>query len=92
MRLQLPPVRTRIGVLVLSVAAGLAGCNNPPPEECASKYPRVTDPQGGVFRCIASEDCPRSSRVPLCASDIGNPDECIRCLDTECVRVDPEAC
>jgi hypothetical protein len=50
------------------------------------------DAQGEVYRCTASEDCPRSSRASLCVTDTGTQDECIRCLDTRCVRVTPEAC
>ncbi|QRK14265.1 hypothetical protein JQX13_18270 [Archangium violaceum] len=84
-------MRTRIGALVLAVVAGLAGCGtSPPPEECGQK--QLTDGQGSVYRCIASEDCPRSSGVTLCVSDTDVLDACIRCLDTECVRVFPEAC
>ncbi|HYO56507.1 hypothetical protein [Archangium sp.] len=85
-------MRTRIGALVLAIAAGLAGCNGPSSEECASKQLPVKNVQGDVYRCTASEDCPRSSRVSLCVSDTGNQEECIRCVDTQCVLVTPETC
>ena len=87
-------MRTRIGALVIAVTAGLAGCNPPPPEECVSKQVPVTNAQGDVYRCTASEDCPRSSRVSLCVTDTGSQDECVRCLDTRCVRIlpPPEEC
>ncbi|MFY0526600.1 hypothetical protein ACN28I_26805 [Archangium gephyra] len=85
-------MRTRIGALVLAVVAGLAGCGIPPPEECASKKEPVLDAHGGVSRCTAAEDCPRSSRVSLCVDDIGGQDACIRCLDTECYTMLPETC
>lgn len=48
--------------------------------------------QGAEYRCTASEDCPRPSGVSLCVSDIGNLEECIRCSETKCVRIPPEAC
>lgn len=48
--------------------------------------------EGGVHRCTAAEDCPRSSRVSLCVDDIGGQEACIRCLDTECVTLLPETC
>ncbi|WP_146209585.1 hypothetical protein [Vitiosangium sp. GDMCC 1.1324] len=85
-------MRTRIVALVLAFAAGLAGCNATPPEECTPPPQPVMNGQGAVYRCVASEDCPRSSRVSLCVSDTGTQEECIRCLNTECVRVIPEAC
>lgn len=72
--------------------AGLAGCGTPPPEECTSKQLPVTDAQGAVYRCTAAEDCPRSSRVPLCVTDSGAQQDCIRCLDTRCVTITPETC
>jgi hypothetical protein len=85
-------VRTRIGAFVLAIAAGLAGCDTPSPEECASKQLPVTNAQGDVYRCTASEDCPRSSSVALCVTDTGSQDACIRCVDTRCVLVTPEDC
>jgi len=85
-------VSTRTGALILAAAAGLVGCNSLPLEECASQQVPVMDAQGGVYRCTAAEDCPRSSRVSLCVTDTGSSEECIRCLDTRCVRTTPEAC
>lgn len=72
--------------------AGLAGCGIPPPEECASKQEPVAHPEGGVYRCTAAEDCPRSSRVSLCVADTGSQETCLRCLDTQCVVITPETC
>ncbi|MFL5358568.1 hypothetical protein [Archangium sp.] len=85
-------MRTRIGALVLAVAAGLAGCNTAPAEECASQQLPVINAQGAEYRCTASEDCPRSSGVPLCVSDTGNLEACVRCIETRCYTVTPEAC
>lgn len=50
------------------------------------------DAHGGVYRCTAAEDCPRSSRVSLCVADTGGQETCIRCLDTQCVTMIPETC
>ncbi|WNG52205.1 hypothetical protein F0U60_03725 [Archangium minus] len=72
--------------------AGLAGCNSTPPEGCAQEPQKLLDSDGDVYRCIASEDCPRTSRLTLCVSDADVLDPCIRCLETECVRVFPEVC
>ncbi|WNG41781.1 hypothetical protein F0U61_03645 [Archangium violaceum] len=72
--------------------AGLAGCNSTPPEGCAPEPQELLDSEGHVYRCIASEDCPRTSRLTLCVSDTDVLDECIRCLETKCVRVFPEVC
>jgi hypothetical protein len=72
--------------------AGLAGCGIPPPEECASKQEPVMNAEGGIYRCTAAEDCPRSSRVSLCIADTGGQEACIRCLDTRCVTITPESC
>jgi hypothetical protein len=72
--------------------AGLAGCGIPPPEECVQEPEPVLDAQGGAYRCIASEDCPRSSRVSLCVDDASGQVACIRCLETRCVTIAPETC
>ncbi|HEX5752556.1 MAG TPA: hypothetical protein VFZ09_40500 [Archangium sp.] len=85
-------MRTRIGALVLAVVAGLAGCGIPPPEACVQEPTPVLDAQGDVFRCIAAEDCPRSSRISLCVDDAGGDVACIRCLETRCVTIAPETC
>ena len=74
------------------VAAGLAGCGGAPAEGCTSKQLPETDAQGGVYRCTASEDCPRSSGVAVCVTDTASNEECIRCVDTQCLRITPEAC
>ncbi len=86
-------MRPRIGARVLfAFVAGLTGCDTP--EECVPKPVPVPSPQGGVYRCTSSEDCPRSSRVSLCVADTGNMQECVRCLDTACVLISPlpESC
>ncbi|ATB35261.1 hypothetical protein CYFUS_000673 [Cystobacter fuscus] len=83
-------MRTRITALILATVTGLAGCGPSDSEAC--KPVSVLDAQGGAYRCVASEDCPRSPTMTLCVRDIPGPLECIRCLDTYCVRVPPETC
>lgn len=83
-------MRTRITALILATVTGLAGCGPSDSEACQPV--RVRDDQGNEYRCVASEDCPRSSTTTLCVRDIPGPLECIRCLDTWCVRVPPETC
>jgi hypothetical protein len=86
-------VRPRIGALVLfTIVAGLTGCDTR--EECVPRPVPVTNSSGDVYRCTAVEDCPRSSRVSLCVADTGTQQECVRCLDTECVLISPlpESC
>jgi len=64
---------------------GLAGCG-PSHDDCKSE---VLNPQGEPYRCIASEDCPRSGNETLCITDVGAQEECIRCEATQCVRITP---
>jgi hypothetical protein len=72
--------------------AGLTGCDTR--EECVLEPVPMPHPNGGVYRCTAAEDCPRPSRVSLCVADTGTQQECVRCLDTECVLISPlpESC
>ncbi|WP_395853803.1 hypothetical protein [Cystobacter fuscus] len=83
-------MRTRITALILATVTGLAGCG--PSDSQACQPVPVRDEQGNDYRCVASEDCPRSPTMTLCVRDIPGPLECIRCLDTRCVRVPPETC
>ena len=52
----------------------------------------VTRDTGEAYRCVTSEDCPRASRVNVCVTDVSPVAECVRCEDTKCVSVIPEAC
>ncbi len=52
----------------------------------------MRDSSDAIYRCIAPEDCPLSSRVSVCVTDVSAEEECIRCENTVCVRVVPEAC
>ncbi|ATB30358.1 hypothetical protein [Melittangium boletus] len=78
-------MRSWFAAVVLVAVTGLAGCG-PSRDDCESE---VLDPQGETYRCIASEDCPRSANETLCITDTGSDVECIRCLDTWCLRVTP---
>ena len=81
---------TRVLTLLLSSVIGLVGCDATLSEACAPQG--VHDEGGRDYRCVTSEDCPRSANVTLCVRDVPGEVECIRCLDTRCVRVPPETC
>ena len=83
-------MRTRLAALLVFTVTGLAGCDSVLPEACQSRP--VRDEAGQDYRCVVSEDCPRSANVTLCVRDVPGEVECIRCLDTRCVRVPPETC
>ena len=71
--------------------AALVGCDSASSSQC--ERPLQND-QGEDYRCVVPEDCPRPSQVLLCITDTGTQEqpECIRCRDTRCVSVTPEAC
>ncbi len=73
-----------------AVSAGLLACNDI--EVCGSKQENLLSAAGGSYRCATAEDCPRSSRVSVCVTDVSPQQECVRCDQTVCVRVIPEAC
>jgi hypothetical protein len=90
------PVRTAavrrdaFGTFAAVVAVSLLGCNDL--EVCGSMTRDVTRDTGEAYRCVTSEDCPRASRVNVCVTDVSPVAECVRCEDTKCVAVIPEAC
>jgi hypothetical protein len=99
MRLELRAVRLRwrtaqtalrATLLGLGASAGLLGCNDL--EVCGSHAEEVRQPDGSAYRCIQAEDCPRASRVFVCTTDVSSERECVKCADSVCVRVVPEAC
>lgn len=71
-------------------ALGLLACNDL--EVCGSKQENLSMGDGGTYRCTTAEDCPRSSRVSVCVSDVSPQQECVRCEETVCVRVIPVSC
>ncbi|RJS20169.1 hypothetical protein DRW03_20675 [Corallococcus sp. H22C18031201] len=82
--------RAGFGALAVVCVSGLLGCNDL--EVCGSTPIDIDRSDGGVYRCVTSEDCPRTSRVSLCVSDVSPQRECVRCEETRCVRIVPEAC
>ncbi|WP_369414447.1 hypothetical protein [Corallococcus soli] len=72
------------------VSAMLLGCNNL--ESCGSTSVDITRTDGSLYRCVTSEDCPRTSRVSVCVTDVSSERECVRCDETRCVRLIPESC
>jgi hypothetical protein len=78
------------GALAVTWAAGLLGCNDI--EVCGSRQESLGTADGGVYRCTTAEDCPRSSRVSVCVTDVSPQQECVKCEGTECTKVIPESC
>ncbi|MBF5045802.1 hypothetical protein IR215_25635 [Simulacricoccus sp. 17bor-14] len=87
-RLRQRPLQTLLAPALLGL--GLLGCNDL--QVCGSHTEPVLEPDGGSFRCIQSEDCPRGSRVFVCTTDVSSERECVKCEDSNCVTVVPEAC
>lgn len=73
-----------------AAVAGAVGCNDL--EVCGSHTEEVRQADGSAYRCIQAEDCPRASRVFVCTTDLSPERECVKCADSVCVRVIPEAC
>jgi hypothetical protein len=78
------------GALAVPLAAGLLGCNDI--EVCGSRQETLLNPDAGSYRCTTAEDCPRSSRVSVCVTDVSPQQECVKCQETLCTKVIPEAC
>jgi len=78
------------GALAVAAAAGLLGCNDI--EVCGSRQETLLAADGGFYRCTTAEDCPRSSRVSVCVTDVSPQQECVKCQETLCTKVIPEAC
>lgn len=78
------------GALAAVVATALSGCNDI--EVCGSRQETPKAADGGSYRCSTAEDCPRSSRVSVCVTDVSPQQECVKCEETVCTKVIPEAC
>lgn len=78
------------GALAVAAAVGLLGCNDI--EVCGSRQELLPATDGGTYRCTTAEDCPRSSRVSVCVTDVSPQQECVKCQNTLCNKVIPEAC
>ncbi|MDC0711440.1 hypothetical protein POL68_23415 [Stigmatella sp. ncwal1] len=79
----------RVGLAAIS-AAGLLGCNDL--EVCGSRRETLPATDGNAYRCTTAEDCPRSSGVFVCVTDVSSEQECVTCADTVCTRIIPESC
>jgi hypothetical protein len=78
------------GALAAATAVGLLACNDI--EVCGSREEIFLAADGGNYRCTTAEDCPRSSRVSVCVTDVSPQQECVKCEQTICTKVIPEAC
>ena len=79
----------RLGLTAIA-AAGLLGCNDL--EVCGSRREQVSSADGRGYRCTTAEDCPRSSGVSVCVTDVSSEQKCVTCSDTVCTEVIPEPC
>lgn len=78
------------GGALAAMAVGLLACNDI--EVCGSHQEALLSADGGSYRCTTAEDCPRSSRVSVCVTDVSPQQECVKCEQTRCAKVIPEAC
>lgn len=76
--------------LVVLALVGLGACNDL--EVCGSRRVPVSQPDGGAYRCVAAEDCPRTSRESVCVTDVSTERACVTCADTVCQVIIPEPC
>lgn len=69
----------------LAAALAVAGCS---PCKTASSTVLLLD--GGVARCVAAEDCPRTGTEILCVTDrpLAETLTCMSCVDTACIRTE----
>lgn len=71
------------------LACGLAGCLKS--DVCKSEKIPESQADGGAFRCVVAEDCPRPSNVSICLTN--SPEKsCVSCIDTRCVETEITLC
>ncbi len=83
-------VRAVLG-LVCAALCGLAACQ-PSSNICGEQTQELTRPDGGEWRCVSAEDCPRTEDTVVCVSPGGYEEPCVSCTDTRCVKHLPESC
>jgi hypothetical protein len=71
-------------VLLVLLACALGGCLKS--DVCKSEQVAVSQADGGDFRCVVPEDCPRPSNVSICLTNTTPEKSCVRCQDTRCVE------
>ncbi len=81
--------RTLVAFLALCGIAALFGCSED--RACSRDLVR---PDGGFYRCLVSEDCPRETSDVLVCLNNRTPDKyCVRCTeDARCIEVSPYFC
>lgn len=70
--------------LVAALGLGLCACNGT--DVCKTERVDVTQADGGSFRCVIPEDCPRPSNVSICLTNTTPEKSCVSCIDTRCVE------
>ncbi|WP_425334861.1 hypothetical protein [Myxococcus stipitatus] len=83
-------MRRTAHAILAAIGAGMLGCNDL--EVCGSTAQDITRDDGSVYRCVTSEDCPRTSRVNVCVTDVSPIAECVSCESSRCVTIIPEKC
>lgn len=70
--------------LLTFVAGAGSGCLGT--DVCKVEQKAVLQPDGGAFRCVIPEDCPRPSNVSVCLTNTTPEKSCVSCNDTRCVE------
>lgn len=83
------PVR-RLLTWALLLAPLCLGCNES--NVCGQSEEQVLRADGGEYRCTMPEDCPRSSDVFVCETNVPAEKACVSCRDTLCVLNVPVTC
>jgi hypothetical protein len=78
------------GLAAIAAAFFVLGCTGS--DICTSHKQPVLSPDGGAFRCVVPEDCPRPSNVSVCLTNNTPETECVTCTETRCVETIPDPC
>ena len=77
-------------LLAVMVALASAGCNQT--AFCGARVDPILLADGGAFRCVAAEDCPRPANDYVCTTNTAPTRECVACVNSSCQRQIPEPC
>jgi hypothetical protein len=74
-----------LAVAALSAPLAIAGCS-----PCKTAQATVLQFDGGVARCVAAEDCPRTGTETVCVTDrpLAETLTCVSCVATQCLRTE----
>lgn len=78
--------------LVLFIGSA-AACSSSSQYACGEHVEDAVYPDGGAYRCVQAEECPRAPNSYVCTTDVHVLNqECVSCTDTKCVRHIPDPC